>query len=144
MIARGVLLLSVLALPVMMVSVALDACSSSSNGSPADAAIDVPAYEGEGGICATFTNVGEPCYPASQTVCFRECVTDGCECRLGGSLDGGGTWQCQTDLSCTPDGAPFEDSSVEFTDASSVEGDGGANEDAAIGDAGVDSAIDAH
>ena len=59
------------------------------------------------GLCGTFTHSGDPCAPVSAIVCFRQCVTDGCQCKAG--ADGKGAWRCTTDLSCDPDGSPLDD-----------------------------------
>ena len=88
---------------------------------------------GGAGLCDTFTHSGNPCAPVSAIVCFRQCVTDGCQCKAG--ADGKGAWRCTTDLSCDPDGGPLDDAAPSDS-APDSESDSGS-------ESGADSASDA-
>lgn len=111
-------------------------CPSSSSSVAGDGGLGddggFVALDGSG-ICASFTHSGDPCAPASGTICFRQCKTDGCQCKAG--TDGAGRWVCVTDFSCEPDGSPLDDGAASDGAASD-----GADADA---DAGADAATDA-
>jgi hypothetical protein len=95
-------------------------------------------------FCAAFTHSGDPCAQASGIICFRQCKTDGCQCKTG--TDGTARWACTTDFSCEPDGSPLEDATPPDTDADSDSGtDAGADADSDSGtdaDAGADADAD--
>jgi hypothetical protein len=57
-------------------------------------------------VCGAFTHVGAACPLPSPIRCFPLCQAGGCFCRVS---DGGPTWLCVTDLSCTPDCGPLDD-----------------------------------
>jgi hypothetical protein len=82
---------------------------SSDEAAPGDGGAEAaPGLDGD--LCNSFTAVGQPCAPVSNTVCFPDCEKGGCFCHAG--QDGKGVWSCTTDLSCYPEAGPLDDTGV--------------------------------
>ncbi|MEO6577195.1 MAG: hypothetical protein ABIP89_25325, partial [Polyangiaceae bacterium] len=82
-----------------------DAAPTNTSDASADTAApdpcDVDAFFAAGGN-------GGPCFPVSNMACFGECLTGGCTCTRNPAGGDHGIWKCVSDLSCVPDGGPFD------------------------------------
>ena len=108
--ARAILACAALALGVL--GGAFSACThadDAANNSPDGAheamgpdPCDVDAFFASGGN-------GGACFPVSTMACFAECTTGGCTCVRNPAGGDHGLWKCVVDLSCVPEGGPFDD-----------------------------------